>query len=121
MTLRVASQAALRGLPLLLGFDPAVVQVVNVGEGEFLKQGNGRTTFTHRIDPQQGKLFVALVRQAASGVEPGVNGSGGVLTVTLRAVKAAASTRLQLLSATPEPAGTATTPLPLDAVLRVVP
>ena len=118
--LRVNSQTPLRGLPALMGFDPQTLQVVNVREAEFFKQGNAQTTFSQRVDPAQGKIFVALVRQGISATDAGINGSGGVVTVTFKAVKAAA-TRIQLLSATPEPAPSVPVALPVEHLLRIVP
>ena len=119
--LRVNSQTPLRGLPALVGFDPQTLQVVNVREGEFFKQGSAQTTFSQRVDPAQGKIFVALVRQGISATDAGTNGSGGVVTVTFKAVKPAAATRIQLLSATPEPAPAVPVTLPVEHLLRIVP
>jgi general secretion pathway protein D len=117
--LQVQSQGPLRGLPLLVGFDPQALQVVSVQEGAFFKQGGAATSFNQRVDPAQGKVFVALVRQNPGGTDAGVNGTGGVVTVTFKAVKPGPA-RLQLLSASPEPAA-AVTALPIDQVVKVLP
>ena len=119
--LRVGSQGALRGLPLLIGFDPQSLQVAGVQEGDFFRQAGGRTSFSQRIDPAQGKVFVAAVRQAAPGSDGGINGTGSAVTVTFKALKANPQARIQLLSATPEPAAASPLPLPIDHVIRVVP
>jgi general secretion pathway protein D len=119
--LRVNSQPALRSMPALLGYDPQVFQVVNVQEGDFFKQANGKTSFSQRVDAGQGKVFVALVRQSGSGNDAGINGSGSLATVTLKAVKAAPAARLQMLSATPEPAPGVPVALPAEHLMRVVP
>jgi len=119
--LRVSSQGSLRGLPLLIGFDPQSLQAVSVQEGDFFKQAGGRSSFSQRIDPSQGKIFVAAVRQAVSGSDSGINGAGSVMTVTFKAIKASPQARIQLLSATPEPASASPLPVPMDHVLRVVP
>ena len=118
---RVNSAQALRGLPLMLGFDPQALQVVSVQEGEFFKQGNGRTSFSQRVDPDQGRVFAALVRQASNAQDTGINGTGSLVTVNFKAVKAGATARLQLLSATPEPSSAASIPLPIEHLIRVVP
>lgn len=117
--LQVQSQGPLRGLPLLVGFDPQALQVVSVQEGAFFKQGGAATSFNQRVDPAQGKVFVALVRQNPGGTDAGVNGTGGVVTVTFKAVKPGAA-KLQLLSASPEPAAAAPA-LPIDQVVKVLP
>jgi general secretion pathway protein D len=119
--LRLNSQQALRGMPVLLGFDPQVLQVVNVREGDFFKQGNGSTSFSQRVDAAAGRVLATSVRQSGSGLDPGVNGSAGLVTVTFKAVKAAPASKVQLLSATPEPSLAAPVPLPVEYAVRVVP
>lgn len=123
--LRVNSQRALRGMPLLIGFDPQQLQVVSVQEGDFFRQGGGTTNFSHRIDPAQGKVFVAAVRQNASGNDAGVNGVGGLVTVSFKALKpssaASATAKLQLISASPEPAPATPVAVPVEQLVRVVP
>lgn len=128
VVLQVTSQGTLRGLPMMIAFDPKVLQVVNVQEGDFFKQGNATTNFGQRIDPIQGKLFVAVVRQNASGGEVGINGSGSVAMLTLKAVapsgtpKAAPTmTKLQLLSASPDPSPDVPVSVPLELPIRILP
>jgi general secretion pathway protein D len=118
--LRVTSQTGLRGLPALLAFDPQALQVVGVQEGTFFKQAGGNTNFSQRIDAAQGKVFVTVVRQNAAGSDAGVNGAGTLATVTFKAIKAG-DARLQLLSASPEPAAAAPLALPVEQSVRVVP
>jgi general secretion pathway protein D len=121
--LRVKSQAALRGLPLLIGFDPQALQVAGVQEGDFFKQVGGAVQFSHRIDPAQGKIFVAAVRQNVSGNDAGVNGDGAVVMVGFKALKATsgAGARVQLLSASPEPAPGLPVAVPVEQWVRVTP
>lgn len=113
--LKLTSQQALRGMPVLLGFDPKVFQVVSVQEGDYFNQAKGSTMFSQRVDAAQGKIFVALVRQS----DAGINGSGALVRVNLKAIKATPAARLQVLSATPEPA--ALLALPVEHSVRVVP
>lgn len=120
-SLRVNSQAALRGLPLLLGFDPQALQVVSVQEGDFFKQNGGQTTFNQRIDPAQGKVFVAAVRQGIAGNDAGTNGNGVVVNVVFKAIKASAPVKIQLLSVSPEPALASPLPMPVEQAIRIVP
>ena len=118
---RINSAQALRGLPVLLGFDPQMLQVVNVEEGSFFKQGNGQTDFSHRIDPVQGKVFATLVRQAKSSKDTGVNGIGDLVRVNFKAIKGGGSTRLQLLSAAAEPPLLTSLTLPIEQLVKIVP
>ena len=117
--LRINSQGAVRGLPLLVGFDPSVLQVMNVQEGDFLKQANGQTAFNNRVDPAQGKIFVAAVRQNTTGSDAGVNGAGNVMMVNFKAIKAAPAAKVQLLSITPEPAASNPIAVPVDFTFKV--
>jgi general secretion pathway protein D len=123
--LRASSQGALRGLPLLIGFDPRLLQVVNVQEGGFFKQNGGTTQFSQRVDQAQGKVFVAAVRQNATGQDAGVNGMGAVVAVTFKALKPSGSqggtAKILVLSASPEPPPSAPLSLPVEQLVRVVP
>lgn len=121
--LRLQSGVPLSGLPALLAFDPQVLQVASVQEGDYLKQGGAVTQFSQRVDAAQGKVYAAVVRQGG-GPSSGINGVGSVLSVTFKAIKVpqgGAPVRLQLLSLTPEPAPLVPLKLPLEHSLRIVP
>lgn len=119
--LSVSSQQALRGLPLLVGFDPQVMQVVSAQEGDFFKQAGGKSTFSQRVDGVQGKVFIAALRENPAGGEAGINGTGSVATLTFKAVKASTGARLQVLSTTPEPAPASPVAVPVEQVFKIVP
>jgi general secretion pathway protein D len=122
--LRINAQTPLRGMPMLLAFDPQLLQVVSVQEGDFLKQAGGNTQFSQRVDAANGKVFVAVVRQNTSGTDAGVNGLGGVVSVTFKALKpstANATARLQVLSFSPEPQLASPVSLPVEQAVRVLP
>ncbi|MDR2166027.1 MAG: general secretion pathway protein GspD [Zoogloeaceae bacterium] len=115
VVLRIRSESALRNMSVTLGFDPQVLQVVGVQEGDFFRKMGGQTSFNYRQDPVQGNVFAALMRQ-----NTGVNGEGKLVTVSFRAIKSSdAPTLLQLLSATPDPASSVV--LPVGQSLRVLP
>jgi len=119
--LKTSSQQAIRGMPLLIGFNPLVFQVVSVQEGDFFKQGNGQTSFSQRIDPVEGKVFVALVRQDGTGAGTGINGSGSLVRINFKAIKAASGAKVQLLSASPDPAPVSPVAVPLEYSVNVLP
>lgn len=119
--LRVNSQLALRGLPLLVGFDPQLVQVVSAQEGDFFRQAGGKSIFNQRVDGVQGKVFIAALRENPAGGEAGINGTGSVATLTFKAVKASAGAKLQLLSAAPEPPSASPVVVPMEQVFKIVP
>lgn len=120
MVLQLTSQRPLQGMPLLLAFDPLLLQVAHVREGEYFKQGDARTTFSQRVDQASGKLFLSLVRQGGSGADPGINGNASLVVVTFKALKASTEPKVQVMSASPEPAGEAVV-LPAPRAVRVMP
>ena len=95
--LRVSSRQSLDRLPLVLGFDPQTLQVTAVEEGDFFKLGNRQTSFSHRIDAEQGRVFATLGRQGEAGAANVADASGSLLIVTFKALKAAGATRVQIL------------------------
>lgn len=97
--LRLTSSTPLSALPLLIGYDPAVVQVASVLEGDFLRQGGGQTAFSNRVDPITGRVFLGDVRQNGA-----VNGAGSVVTIQFKALQSGTQAKIRLLSITPEPA-----------------
>ena len=98
LALRVQAQQAVMSLPLLVGFDPTLMQVVSVAEGDFLRQGGAQTNFTSRIDPQTGQIFIGAMRQGG-----GTDGAGTLMNLTFKALKATPQASIQILTATPDP------------------
>lgn len=91
--LAVSNVNDLYSIPLLIHFDPAVVQVEDVRDGGFLSGGKQEIAIVQRIDQQQGQVIVSATRQPNT---PGVNGSGTLLGLVVRAV-APGKTALQVL------------------------
>jgi general secretion pathway protein D len=91
--LAVSNVADLYSIPLLIHYDPAVVQVEEVRDGGFLSGGKQEIAIVQRIDQQQGQVIVSATRQPNT---PGVNGSGTILGLVVRAV-APGKTALQIL------------------------
>lgn len=114
VVLEMNSASPVQGLPFVLQYDPAVVQVLSLEEGDYFKQAGGSTQFSQRIDAQQGKAYVTVMRP--SGI--GINGKASVAKLTLRGLRSG-ETEIKLLSATPAPALPLATDLPA-AALRVV-
>ena len=83
----------LAGWQFDVAFDPAVLEAVEVKEGDFLKTG-GRATFFQRgtIDNRSGKIKGL---SAASLSKDGASGTGTLLSVTFTA-KAGGQTQLRL-------------------------
>jgi general secretion pathway protein D len=81
--LNVANVNDLYSIPLLIHYDPAVIQVEDVNNGGFLSGGTQEVAVVQRVDAQHGDVIVSATRQPNT---PGVNGSGTLLNLVVRAV-----------------------------------
>jgi general secretion pathway protein D len=119
ITLNLASDLAVSTLPLLIGYDQAILQAVTVNEGDFLKQNNTQTQFSQRVDQSTGRIFVGMGRASGDGAK----GAGSILSVTFTPLQPAAQSQIQLLalSAGGEAANIPPAVLPLVHNLVVVP
>lgn len=104
-------------VPLAVGFDPRMLQVGSVVEGEFLRQGGAQSSFASRVDPS-GQVLVTGTRSG----ETGATTVGVFTTINFRATSAITpETRVQLLTVAPVGLGgrsVTTSPAPAH-VLRV--
>ena len=91
--LAVSNVNDLYSIPLLIHYDPAVIQVEEVRDGGFLSGGTQEIAIVQNINEQRGELVVSATRQPNT---PGVNGSGTLLGIVVRAVGPGTST-LQVL------------------------
>ena len=91
--LDVSNVKDLYSIPLLIHYNPAVVQIEEVRDGGFLSGGTQEIAIVQRIDAQRGEVVVSATRQPNT---PGVNGSGTLLGFVIRAV-APGTTTLQVL------------------------
>jgi general secretion pathway protein D len=69
-------------VPLQLTYDPKLLQVVNVSNGNLLAQDGQIVTVTHREDDSTGTMQVTATRPPGAS---GVNGQGPVVTLTFMA------------------------------------
>jgi general secretion pathway protein D len=69
-------------VPLQLTYDPKVLQVVNVSNGNFLSQDGQAVAVVHRDDDSTGTLQVTATRPPGAS---GVSGQGTVVTLTFMA------------------------------------
>ncbi|KPF70571.1 general secretion pathway protein GspD [beta proteobacterium AAP99] len=95
--LLAAASQPVYGLSYAIGFDPAVIEVVNVAEGSFLKQGGADSVFSPRVDRSTGQVFVTNQR-TGSTPPTGTGATGSLLVLTLRARPTNAPTQLQLVN-----------------------
>jgi general secretion pathway protein D len=76
-------------IPILLQYNPAVIQVEEVRQGGFLEGGTQQIAIVQRVDQQRGQAIISATRQPNT---PGVNGSGTLLGIIVRAVAPGTST-----------------------------
>jgi general secretion pathway protein D len=91
--LSVSNVNDLYSIPLLIHYNPAIVQVEEVRNGGFLSGGTQEIAIVQRIDEQRGEVIISATRQPNT---PGVNGTGTLLGIVVRAV-APGNTVLQIL------------------------
>jgi general secretion pathway protein D len=92
--LAVSNVSDLYSIPLLIHYNPAVIQVEEVRNGGFLSGTSTQViAIVQRIDQQKGDIVVSATRQPNT---PGVNGSGTLLGIVIRGV-APGTSALQIL------------------------
>jgi len=116
--LNVQTDSSISTMALSIGFDPNVMQVTQVTEGNFMTQNNTQTNFSQHSD-SSGQVTVSDIRAGSVGA----TGGGGVVTLTMKALAASAGSTIQLLVSSPQgPGGTAiTAPLPLPLTVQITP
>jgi general secretion pathway protein D len=91
--LAISNVGDLFSIPLLVHYDPAVIQVEEVRDGGFLSGGNQQIAIVQRIDAQRGEVVVSATRQPNTA---GVNGTGTILGFVIHAI-GPGTTHLQIL------------------------
>lgn len=103
-------------IPLLIHYNPAVIQVEEVRDGGFLSGGTQQIAIVQRIDQQRGEVVVSATRQPNT---PGVGGTGTLLGIIVRGLAPGTST-LQVLQMNPR--DSQKRPIPMvsgEAVIQV--
>jgi general secretion pathway protein D len=80
-------------IPMLLKYDPAVIQIMEVRDGGFLSGGTQAVAIVQRIDAQKGEVMISCTRGPHTA---GVNGSGTILGLVVKGV-AAGEARMQIV------------------------
>jgi general secretion pathway protein D len=98
-TVRLAIQPGepVGSIPFVLTFDPRVFEVIGVTEEDFLKQGNGATSFSERVDPNSGQLFATVTRSGKEGAAQ----PGNIVAVTFRALSSASGAAIRVTAVAP--------------------
>jgi general secretion pathway protein D len=115
------SSVPVTGVPLAIGYDPKKLEVSNVTEGDFLKQGGVQTSFQTRADVAAGQIYVTDTHAGdgqTSGT--GATGQGAILTATFKPISSANPTSLSIVSMIPVGLNGTTVPLALPAPQTIV-
>ena len=96
--LMLSTPQPVSSISLTMGYDPSVLQVTDVVEGQLLKSDGTATTFTQRVDPSTGQIRASITRAATSVT--GAIGQGAVVTLDLSPVAASTSSSLRVISVT---------------------
>ena len=88
IALAVSGARELFSIPLLLQYDPAVVQIEEVANGGFLSAGTQEIAIVQKVDREKGLAIISATRQPHTS---GVNGNGTLLGIVLRGVAAGKS------------------------------
>jgi general secretion pathway protein D len=98
LQLSMKSEQALSSLPLTIGFDSQIFQVVRVVEGDFMKRSGAPSDFSNQVDPKGEILLTA--NSSATGTSSNST-SGTVATITFRSLVASDASPVQVLASAP--------------------
>ena len=86
--LSITGASQLSGITLTVSYNPAVLRLVNVQEGSFMRAGGVSASFSQQADPAGGRVDIAIVRRA----DPtGVAGTGLLAGLLFEAVASGAA------------------------------
>lgn len=92
VTINAKDAVDLYGASFDFMFDSDKLRVIEVEEGDFLKQATISTSFLHKIDNEQGRVIIGISRL---GQVSGVTGSGILVSIIMKA-KSSGTTTLKL-------------------------
>jgi hypothetical protein len=84
-------------IPLLFEYDPAILSIERVDQADFLSSGTQGIALVQRIDKERGQALVSLSRPPNA---VGVNGTGKLLSIIVRAI-GAGSSKLSIVQVNP--------------------
>jgi general secretion pathway protein D len=73
LQLLLQTDAAINTMPLAISFDPKVLQISRISEGDFFKKGGGQSSFSSRIDPS-GQIVITANRLSSAPLTPELSG-----------------------------------------------
>ena len=120
VALRVNAAEPLNSTSFQIAWDPSVLRIVEVSEGDLMNRDGAATSFSPRLDEASGRMFGALSRSA----DGGVTGEGTLLRLRVAALESqggAAAIRLLTFSGIGQDNRLLATPLPPPHELSVSP
>jgi general secretion pathway protein D len=97
LSLNARSSEPMASVSFQVEYDPLKLAVLEVKEGSWLRQGDARTVFNHRVDPARGRILVSINRGGAVGA----TGEGPLVELIFKPVSEAAGIPVQLTVASP--------------------
>ena len=85
----IAGATRLSAVTISITFNPALLRVRSVSEGTFMRQGGATPTFTQQVDPEAGRIDIAIVR---AGDQVGASTSGLLAAILFEPVAAGTGT-----------------------------
>lgn len=95
--LQIQPDQKVTSVPLAIAYDPKLLEVTGISEGNFLKQGGGVTNFSNRVDKGSGQAFVTITRAGAGGAA----NPGNLMNISFRALTPSPEARVQLTTIAP--------------------
>ena len=92
VTVKVRGVEQLYSAPLFVSYDPAILELLNISEGTFLKQAGQPTVFSSSPNRTTGQIIVGY-KQGTGGT--GATGSGDLFTLNFKPL-AAGQTKLEV-------------------------
>ena len=114
VSLELDAPLPLRGGPLQIAYSKDKLNLLEVEEGDWLKQGGATTSFTRTIDASQGTARVGVLRSQATGA----TGQGTLVTLRFKAT-AAGSAEVRIAGFEPVVLGEVATSHQAGAPLRM--
>lgn len=90
-TLSFRSGLPIRGIPMEIAYIPANIEIIEIIEGNLLRSQAGKTSFSHMINKQLGKISIGLLRGDGTSVTANGN-ENDLVTFRFRAIGPGKST-----------------------------
>lgn len=97
ITLNAQAEQGISRLPLVIGFDASALKVVDVNEGNLLRQSDPNATFSRKVDDGRGQIIVEMGTPSPQGT----SGSGSLVTVTFQAIAAKPKSEISVVRMAP--------------------